>query len=60
MLGNQEIIELAAAIEELGGTLTEDQASKLRATKSPPKKVVKSKLPLRSLSLPLSGITFNQ
>ena len=55
MFANQEIIELAAAIEELGGELTERQASMVRAATGEPEKLGRIALPLRSLSLPLMG-----
>jgi hypothetical protein len=55
MFANQEIIELAAAIKELGGELTECQASLVRAATGAPKKLGTIALPLRSLSLPLVG-----
>lgn len=55
MFANQEIIELAAAIKELGGELTEYQASMVRAATGGPTKLGRIALPLRSLSLPLVG-----
>jgi hypothetical protein len=55
IFANQEIIELAAAIKELGGELTECQASLVRAATGGPKKLGRIALPLRSLSLPLVG-----
>lgn len=57
MFSNQEIIELAGAIEELGGMLTERQASSVQAVTDARdgvrEKPRRPTLPLRSLSLPL-------
>jgi hypothetical protein len=55
LFANQDIIELAAAIKELGGELTEYQASLLKSPTAPPQKRGSSSLPLRSLSLQIVG-----
>lgn len=57
MFANQEIIELAAAIEELGGTLTERQARLLQHATCAPVKTSGAALPPLSLSLPLCSFS---